>query len=372
MSFCYFRAVSDADFIFMLNEQYDYPLPTEKIALHPVNPPDHCKLLWVSAQEQSLIDRHFYDLPDILHSEDLLIVNESKVEARRVYILKKGSDYRFESVFIADATVEFDEMKPGTYWQVLIRKSRKLKSGDLLYAELDANVQFTFYRDEHSNTFLKASQPLNEAIFMQIGQMPIPPYFQREAETSDRTDYQNFFGQIPGSAAASTASLHFTERLTKELIEKKISIERILLHISYGTFAPLTEENFSTGELHAEYYEMPESLAQRLIKRDFHRVIAVGTTSMRVLESVARISNGKYNRGLTGQTKLFLKPGDSIQVTDGLITNFHMPASSLMLLVGAMLGEKLTMQAYHHALAQHYRFLSYGDAMFIELPPRNF
>ena len=359
--------------------EYFFHLPEELIARYPVEPYDSCRLMRISgANDNRIQDSYFYQLPDFLEEGDLLVVNNTRVEARRIFLKRQSRDHkegaRIESVFLGIA-----ENQPSGVanpcWSVLIKKRQRLKNGEILVSEVDENIFFTLHKKDDGRTFLESSIPMSAELFFKIGQMPIPPYMHREEETIDRTAYQNpFLNQnkrqisLPeGSVAAPTASLHFTEDLIQKLTLKKIQIKSLTLDIGYGTFAPLKNENFVNGQLHEENYLIPEDLADILQKKLYNKLYAVGTTSLRVLESVYIMTSGNYNHSLKGQTRVFLRPPHEIKSVDGILTNFHLPGSSLLMLVSCFLGKDLLMKAYQHAIEKKYRFFSYGDAMFIAL-----
>jgi len=361
-------------FVDPLVGEYLFDLPDELIARYPVEPGDACRLLRVSRSGGDIEDGHFYDLPGYLQDGDLLVVNDTRVEARRIFLRRLGPGNkpgaRIESVFL-----EVCENPPAgarnNCWSVLIKKRQRLKDGEILVSEAGEGVYFTLHKYDDGRTFLEESTPLDAEMFYKIGQMPIPPYLQREEEAIDRRAYQNpFYDQTPGtsggSVAAPTASLHFTPNILLKLKEKNIRLESLTLDVGYGTFAPLREENFSTGRLHEERYELPQELADTLARKDYNRLYAVGTTSLRVLESVHIMTSGKYDHHLKGKTGLFLHPPHRIASVDGMITNFHLPGSSLLMLVSCLLEKDRLMKCYRHAIEKRYRFFSYGDAMLIQ------
>lgn len=339
-----------------LQKKFSFELPDKLIAQEPLHPPESCRLLYIQKDKLIWQDRYFYELPQILQEGDLLVVNDSKVEARRVFLHQAKMQRRFESIFLE---------QQNAVWKVLLKKSKRLKEGDILYSEKDNNIRFTLVKKVPGFVYLHPSCHITEKIFEYIGQMPIPPYLRRKEKASDRQDYQSVFSRQSGSAAAPTASLHFSHNLLNELKNKCISIETLTLHVGYGTFAPLKEENFLQKKLHAETYSLPATLAERLRRKDYNRLLAVGTTSLRVLESVYQKTNGKFDHSLQGDTDIFLYPPYSPVSVDGLITNFHLPSSSLFLLTACMLPLQFLLQSYTYAMQQKYRFYSYGDAMLI-------
>ncbi len=351
----------------------DYVLPPKSIAYFPVKPRDHSKLLVLDRSNQKLKDHYFYELPEILHQEDILIFNNTRVEARRVFLRKEGKPTQYECLFL-------DKKEPSDHiWRVLIRGLKKIKDGDILSTVKHPNIKFRVYRKNIQNdiqcgvdplqaryAFLEEPFSLKESDFMNIGEMPIPPYIKRKFSKSDQEDYQSVFATESGSSAAPTASLHFTEDILNRLKQRGIEFYFTTLHVGYGTFAPLREENFRLHKLHEEEYSLPVETAKRIQKKDYRRLIAVGTTTLRVLETIYRRSKKKFDTHLIGKTDIFLHPPDKINSVDALITNFHLPNSSLLLLVACMVKEKFLLEAYSYAISKEYRFFSYGDAMFIQ------
>jgi len=345
-----------------LLSDYYFELPENLIAQTPAQPVDSCKLLYLDRGKKKIDDYQFYSLPELLEPGDLLLFNNSRVEARRVFFQRQSETYsggRFEALFL-----ERDSQN-SSLWSVLIKKRKKLKHLEYLVAEKNSSLCFQVLKNNDGTTFLKEPIPLTPEIFDEIGQMPVPPYFNREEVEEDRKNYQNPFGEIGGSVAAPTASLHFTNKIIEKLRNRSIDIEFATLHVGYGTFAPLNLENFQRGVLHEEYYSVEEHVAKKIASKEYNRLIAVGTTTLRILETIYRKSGGLYNSHLNGKTDIFIKPPDQIYSVDGLITNFHLPGSSLLMLASAMGGKELVLNAYNHAIHQGYSFYSYGDAMLI-------
>ncbi|MBW7857555.1 MAG: tRNA preQ1(34) S-adenosylmethionine ribosyltransferase-isomerase QueA [Leptonema sp. (in: Bacteria)] len=334
---------------------YQFDLPKDRIAAYPVNPRDSSKLLYVAANQ--LEHYIFHDLPSLLNETDILVFNRTKVSKRRHY-LKRPSGALTEVVFLESITNQ------PSIWTCIIKKSGRLKIGDWL---IGTNIQFQVKDKKNGLILLEATEWLTmnqaEDYFEKYGEPPIPPYLGRKAEKSDNQNYQTVFSEFTGSAAAPTAGLHFTENLLTQ-IEKKCTVAWVDLTIGYGTFAPLTTENFKTKQLHTEHFVIPEKTARILNKaRNMSRIIAVGTTTLRALEANLR-KNGRFAAS-SDVTKLFLYPPDRILSCNGLITNFHLPASSLFMLVCAFGGTHQVQAAYQSAIDKNYRFYSYGDAMFI-------
>lgn len=357
----------------------DFELPVEQIAQFPVEPADHARLMVVDRAGQSIEHDYFYNLGRYLRSGDAIIYNATQVEARRVRLQVTGSEKILECVFLktvypaalpthAEALrqAETTGTKTGIKtWQVLMRNIRRLKDGAVLHAVKDSSYKFVLTRVE-DKIYVETERSLCPADFAHIGEMPLPPYMKRAATARDSETYQNFFSRqivekdkVQGSVASPTAALHFTQDLFARLQTMGVGFYPLCLDIGYGTFAPLTEQNFSAASLHAEHYFIPQTTGELVRSAVGRRRIALGTTSLRALLSFQTYGKNE------GETQIFIKPGDTLTGVEGLITNFHLPQSSLLLLVAAFAGRELTKRAYREALEQKYRFFSYGDAMLI-------
>jgi S-adenosylmethionine:tRNA ribosyltransferase-isomerase len=345
----------------------NFELPEELIATHPVQPADHARLMVIDRQNGSINHTRFDKLPEILQNGDSIFYNATQVEARRVYLKKPDAEKVYECVFLkVFASVRGSRGHTRRRkWQVLLRNSRRLNDGTVLQAVKDPTYEFVLSRAA-DKIFITSERPLTPADFARIGEMPIPPYMRRAAEADESARYQNFFSKqieqkdkVQGSAASPTAALHFTTGLHEQLREQGVHFYPLCLDIGYGTFAPLTQQNFSGSELHAEHYYIPPLTAEKFNSGAVGRKIALGTTSLRCLVSYQRYGTPE------GDTKLFVTPHDSITGIDGLITNFHLPQSSLILLTAAFCGRELLARAYREAIHERYRFYSYGDAMLI-------
>lgn len=333
----------------------DFDLAENLIAKEPVFPADHARLMVVNRASGVIAHDHFYNLGKYLTVPDALFYNATRVEERRAYLKKPGEEKLFECVFLKETT-------PGV-WQVLMRNIRRLKEGCPLVANKDDAYEFRLRRGG-DQIFLESSRRLGPVDFALIGEMPIPPYMKRAATATGAETYQNFFKEqiesvdkVRGSAASPTAALHFTTDLHTKLRQGGIEFFPVCLDIGYGTFAPLTEENFRQGKLHAEHYYIPTATAERF--GGMGRKIALGTTALRALLSLQKYGIAE------GESEIFVTPEDRIAGVGGLITNFHLPRSSLILLTAAFCGRKLLAHAYREAIEQGYRFYSYGDAMLI-------
>lgn len=336
----------------MLLSDFDYFLPPELIASEPVEPRDHSRLLVVDRSTGNISHHYFYDLPHFLKSGDCLVRNTSRVISARLPALSLLN--QSIEVFLLKNRGE----KPQT-WDCLVKPGKKIRSEAVLKL-----------KDGTEILVKKTAEGKFEVVFPEkpdffgwldtVGEPPLPPYIKRKATLKDYSRYQTVFSKEAGSIAAPTAGLHFTESLIQNLQNKEIHFADILLHVGYGTFAPIRATQIEDHEMHEEFYRIP-SEALSLIKETRekkNRVIAVGTTSLRSLESLSL-------HGPEGNTRLFITPGYEFKQTDGLITNFHLPQSTLLILLCAFLGKELCLKAYQVAVEEKYRFFSYGDAMLV-------
>lgn len=339
-------------------EAYQYQLPPEMIAQHPVSPRDAARLLVLERSTGLVHDRGFRHSLEYLDAGDTLVLNETRVMPARLYAVKETG-----------AQVEILLLKksaPG--WEVLVKPARRVKPGTLLYFPGHGDVRAEIIDEldlEGGRRLVFVNCPDEDKFIDQVGHMPLPPYIHRADEARDHERYQTVYARRSGSAAAPTAGLHFTPGLLQEIQDKGVNVATILLHVGLGTFRPVKQEDIRRHQMHREYYEVDASTAALLnqTRQKGHRVIAVGTTVVRTLESIHN-STGGYQAG-RGETCIFIYPGYKIRSIDSLITNFHLPGSTLIMLVAAFAGLKHTMQAYDHAVANSYRFFSYGDAMLI-------
>ena len=347
-------------------KDFYYDLPSELIAQTPVNPRDHSRLL-VLKKDGETEHKHFYDIIDYLNEGDTLVINDSRVIPARIYgeKVREGEDFASAPSKIETLLLK---QKSNDTWEVLLRPAKKIKLGgkirygDILEATVtdiveDGNriVKFSYDEKKYTNIF----EVLNI-----IGSMPLPPYITEKLEDKER--YQTVYAKENGSSAAPTAGLHFTKELMAKIEEKGIKIVPVMLHVGLGTFRPVKAEKITDHIMHAEYIsvsaESAEIINQR--KKAGGRIIAVGTTSCRVLESVAD-ENGII-KPVSGETGIFIYPGYKFKAVDTLITNFHLPESTLLMLVSALAGKERIMNAYKTAVLEKYRFFSFGDAMLIE------
>ena len=339
----------------MKKSDFYFDLPEELIAQTPLEQRDHSRLLHLNKTTGEIEHMHFYQLPELLREGDCLVLNNSRVLSARLI----GSRLTGGSVEL----VLLRDLGDGC-WECLSRPGRKTKPGTELTfgnGELTATVESVA---EGGNRIVRFHY---EGIFLEVlerlGKMPLPPYITKQLE--DQSQYQTVYAKELGSAAAPTAGLHFTPELMDTLRAKGVGIAEVTLHVGLGTFRPVMEDEITDHKMHSEWYSISEETAQRIreTKAAGHRVIAVGTTSCRTLEAVA----AKYGeiKACSGNTSIFLYPGVQFHCIDGLITNFHLPESTLIMLVSALYGYEKTMAAYKVAVEQKYRFFSFGDAMLI-------
>ena len=341
----------------MKRQDFYYDLPTELIAQEPLACRDRSRLLVLDRENGSFTDKHFSDILDYLQPGDCLILNDSRVLPARIYGQRKATGAAVELLLLTQKGVDT--------WEVLAGPGRRAKKGDILTfgdGLLEAEVLDIV---EEGNRLVKFSYEGNfYHVLETIGEMPLPPYIKTKLEDKER--YQTVYSREVGSAAAPTAGLHFTPELLEKLQEKGVRVGFVTLHVGLGTFRPVKAEEITDHKMHAEHYELPPETAKLIneTKAAGGRVVAVGTTSCRTLESVGVNADGLVE-AKDGWTEIFIYPGYRFQVLDGLITNFHLPESTLIMLVSAFAGYEQTMAAYKHAVDTKYRFFSFGDAMLI-------
>jgi len=333
-----------------------YELPQDLIAQTPLNPRDHSRLLAYDRADQSIRHLHFYDLPSLLHSGDALVLNETKVIPARLLGVKDSSGIPVEILLLKRIN--------RTDWEALVRPGRRLLPGAFCMfgnGELRAEIVSTL--DQGLRTVRFHYQGVFESLLHELGRMPLPPYIQTQLK--DNNQYQTVYAKQDGSAAAPTAGLHFTPQLLGTIREQGIDIVPILLHVGLGTFRPVAAENIEDHEMHSEYFEVTQDAADRInaAHKSGHHRVCVGTTSVRTLETVTD-EQGTV-RPKRGDTNIFITPGYKFRAVDALITNFHLPESTLLMLVSALTGIEEAMQIYRIAVEERYRFFSFGDAMMI-------
>src|SRR4051812_48077332 len=338
---------------------FDFELPAERIALRPARPRDSARLLVVRGPE--IADRSVRDLPDLLEPGDVLVFNDTKVipaqlEGRR-----------------GDASIgaTLHKREGPRDWQAFLRNAKRVRPGDTIdFGEQVSASLVEKHEDGSGLLHFHGDEPV-ELLLERAGRMPLPPYIasRRAVDEADRSDYQTMFAREQGAVAAPTAALHFTERLLDSLRARGVGSETLTLHVGAGTFLPVKSETTEEHDMHSEWGRIDAATAERLngVRASGGRVIAVGTTSLRLLESAAG-EDGSI-RPFEGDTAIFITPGYPFKAVDGLITNFHLPRSTLFMLVSALMGLELMKKAYAHAIQNRYRFYSYGDASLL-LPTR--
>jgi S-adenosylmethionine:tRNA ribosyltransferase-isomerase len=343
-------------------DDFDYPLPRELIAEHPLEPREAARLLLIPAADE-FADRHIADLPELLRPGDLLVCNDTKVIPARLVGWRGAAR--------VELTLHRDE--GGSAWRAFAKGARRLKPGDTIEFASDFAATVAAKHDEGDVTlrFMVEGEEFRAAL-ARYGMMPLPPYIKRPSggDPRDRCDYQTMFASTEGAVAAPTAGLHFTPALVERLAERGIGLAPLTLHVGPGTFLPVKKDDPSRHNMHAEWGIVPAETAARIaaVRHSGGRIVAIGTTSLRVLESAAG-ETGEV-QPFAGETRLFILPGYRFRAIDVLLTNFHLPRSTLLMLVAALAGLDRINVAYAHAVAHRYRFFSYGDACLIERPNR--
>jgi S-adenosylmethionine:tRNA ribosyltransferase-isomerase len=345
---------------------YDYPLPQELIAVYPLESRDASRMMHLHRPSGNISHQSFHAIEMYLNPGDVLVVNNSKVLPARLFGHRQGHTGRVEILCLNPV----NDADP-TRWRCLVKPGRKLLPGtmvtfdgiqttaEILPRDAEDVAQVQFHLVEHASVY-----DLMDA----IGHLPIPHYLGREAEASDAQRYQTVFSSVPGALAAPTAGLHFTPEILTRLKDKGIQIAEVTLLVSIGTFRSIQTEDIRQHRMDAEQYVISTETAQTInqCKANGGRVIAVGTTSLKTLETAIRQSPGGQLQATQGSSDLFIYPGFEFKLVDALLTNFHLPKSTLMMLVSAFAGRDFIMSAYHQAVAERYRFFSYGDCMLIE------
>jgi len=355
----------------VLVSDFDFELPEELIAQQPPAERSGARMLQVDRGTGEWRDGWFMDFADLLRAGDVLVLNDSRVIPARLLGRRLSAVTRTQAPggrIEVLLTEQVDELG----WRALARPGRKVQIGDGLVfqsedgaTELQAEV---LDHGEFGERLLRFSAvPDFFARLERIGHMPLPPYIRRPDDSSDRQRYQTVFAQQPGSAAAPTAGLHFTPEVLERIRERGVTVAFVTLHVGLGTFQPIRVERVEDIRLHAEHYTLPESTAAAVnaALAEGRRVIAAGTTTVRTLEHCALVANGGPLMAHSGSTSIFISPGFEFRVVSGLLTNFHLPQSSLPMLVSAFAGRERMLSAYRHAVEERYRFFSYGDCMYI-------
>lgn len=342
----------------MNTADFDFHLPEELIAQTPLEKRDASRLLVVDRSSGEFSDQHFDSIIDQLQPGDALVMNNTRVLPARLYGEKPGTGGHVELLLLKNTE--------GDQWEVLAKPAKRLKVGAQVSFG-DGRLTATIVEElEHGGRIVRFDY---QGIFLEVleslGEMPLPPYIHEKL--ADRERYQTVYAKENGSAAAPTAGLHFTKELLAQIESKGVKLVYLTLHVGLGTFRPVSVDNLDDHEMHSEFYTLSEEAAATLreVKANGHRVIAVGTTSIRTLETIGNKFQGDIQAD-SGWTNIFIKPGYQWQIVDAFSTNFHLPKSTLVMLVSAFAGRDLTLKAYEHAIAERYHFFSFGDAMFIK------
>ena len=342
----------------MKTSDFNYDLPEELIAQTPVEPRDHSRLLVYHRKDGQIEHKHFYDIIDYLNPSDALVINETKVIPARLLGVKEDTGVPVEVLLL--------RRRSATDWEALVRPGRRLRPGTfcsfgegLLRCEILENVEEIGGRVVRFHC-----DGVFEEILDRLGEMPLPPYIHEKLRDASR--YQTVYAKQEGSAAAPTAGLHFTPELLDRIRAKGVTVIPVLLHVGLGTFRPVKEERAEDHVMHSEFCQVTDEAAETLnrIRRAGGRIVCVGTTSVRTLETMAT-EDGVIHPGAR-DTAIFIYPGVKIKAVDALITNFHLPQSTLLMLVSALTGREEALRVYREAVQERYRFFSFGDAMFIE------
>lgn len=341
----------------LTTEDFDFDLPEELIAQTPIKDRDQSRMLVLDPKTGEVWDKHFYDIIDELNPGDALVMNNTRVLPARLYGVKPDTGGHVEVLLLHNTE--------GDTWETLVKPARRIKVGTEISFG-DGRLKAIVTEElEHGGRMIEFHY---DGIFLeileQLGEMPLPPYIKEKLDDSER--YQTVYAKENGSAAAPTAGLHFTPELIKKIEEKGVHIVYLTLHVGLGTFRPVSVENLEEHDMHSEFYRLTEEAAAELneVKAHGGRIVAVGTTSIRTLETIGTKFNGEIKAD-SGWTNIFIYPGYEFKVVDAFSTNFHLPKSTLVMLVSAFAGRETVLNAYQHAIEERYRFFSFGDAMFV-------
>jgi len=338
-------------------EDFNYELPEELIAQTPLKDRSASKLLILNKTEGSISHDHFSSIVNYLQKGDVLVLNDTSVIPARLYGIKEKTDAAIEILIL--------KQKEDDVWECLVKKARKIKIGTVIsFGEGILKAKCIGIKEEGIRDFKMIYKGVFYEILDQLGEMPLPPYIHEKLIDQDR--YQTVYNKYKGSAAAPTAGLHFTNDLLEKINAMGVTIAYVTLHVGLGTFRPVAVENINDHVMHTEFYQMTKETADILntAKNEGKRIIAVGTTSLRTLETIKR--DHELFCETSGWSDIFIFPGYKFKAIDALITNFHLPKSTLIMLVSALAGKDLVMKAYHEAIEHKYRFFSFGDSMFIK------
>lgn len=335
---------------------FDYFLPEKQIAQVPADPRDSSRMMVLSPKTQTIEHRHFYQLDEYLTDGDVLIFNDTRVIPARLIGVRQPTGGKVEVFLLRQ--LERDR------WEVLVKPGKKMRVGSVIAFGHELSCEVLAHTDFGGRIVKFSYEGIFEEILDRLGTMPLPPYIHETLEDPER--YQTIYSREKGSAAAPTAGLHFTESLMDRLRKKGVHLGFVTLHVGLGTFRPVQVDEIEDHVMHSEFYSIPTETADliRMAKQEGRRVVAVGTTSIRTLESAA-VDHGMIE-AKQGWTNIFIYPGYQFKIVDAVITNFHLPKSTLIMLVSAFAGREFTLQAYRTAVEENYRFFSFGDAMLIQ------
>ena len=335
---------------------FDFELPEELIAQSPAEKRDESRLLVIDKDHKTYEDKVFHDIIDYLRPGDVLVRNNTKVLPARLFGIKEGTGAHVEVLLLHQIS--------GDVWECLTGNAKAIKVGSIIsFKDGLLKAECLEIKDEGIRIMKFIYKGIFLEILNEVGNMPLPPYIKKQC--ADNSRYQTVYAKVLGSAAAPTAGFHFTQELLEKIKQKGIEILDVTLHIGLGTFKPVKEQKVEDHVMHSEHYEMTQDVANRLnlAKKEGRRIIAVGTTATRTLEAIMQ-KHGKFVQ-TSDDTAIFIKPGYEFLAIDALITNFHLPKSTLIMLVSALIGREFTLEVYRHAVEEKYRFFSFGDSMFI-------
>lgn len=342
----------------LTTDDFDFELPEDLIAQTPLKNRSSSKMMVLTKESETIEDRSFESIVDELNEGDALVMNDTRVLPARLYGEKEGTQAHIEVLLLKN--IEEDK------WETLMKPAKKAKPGTVMSFG-DGRLKATVLESlEHGGRIVEFSY---EGIFLEtlesLGEMPLPPYIKERLEDSER--YQTVYAKENGSAAAPTAGLHFTNEILEKIKDKGVKLIFLTLHVGLGTFRPVSVDNIDEHKMHEEFYQLSQESADSLnqTKKQGGKIIAVGTTSIRTLETIGQEFDGVF-KAASGWTDIFISPGYRFKAVDGFLTNFHLPKSTLIMLVSAFLGREFVLSAYNHAVEEKYRFFSFGDAMFVK------
>lgn len=340
----------------MKTEDFDYDLPKELIAQTPLKDRNASRMMVLDKKTGDYADKHFTDLIDYLNEGDTLVLNDTKVIPARLIGHKPDTGAVIEVLMLKDLGDDT--------WECLTKPAKRIKEGTIVKFSDELSCKCVFVGEDGIRHYKFMYDGIFLEILDRLGEMPLPPYITEKLD--DRNRYQTVYAKNPGSAAAPTAGLHFTKEYLEKVKKKGVNVAYVTLHVGLGTFRPVAVSDVTKHDMHSEYYILSKDVADLLndTRKKGKRIVAVGTTSTRVLETVAD-SNGKF-KAQSGSTKIFIYPGYEFHGIDALLTNFHLPKSTLIMLISALAGKENVLNAYKHAVEEKYRFFSFGDCMFIK------